>query len=246
MSDPNFNSGLFQRNPLNSDTLRTMNADTRKYFKYLDLVREDVREVLDLIGLEGDIKKVVDYGCGKGLETYGFSMELDGSECLGVDRFDGEITPRLETILGHAEEIRRYCDERVSGRYQVSPGLCRLVRDNRLPAFRQGDVVLGEKLPRGYDLAYCNKLLVNILKGTPEQQLPGEEGMLAAIKHMAGSVRRGGLVCAVEFDGLALDAYFRQTNLKLVDRHQFKRREVRSRGRTNVVSRYVLYVCEKV
>jgi hypothetical protein len=222
-----------------------MNAETKKYFKYLDFVREDVREVLDLIGLEGDIQKVVDFGCGRGLETYGFALEIEGAECLGIDRFDGEIAPRHETILGYADEVKQVCEEGVGGWDQVPSGLYRLVRENRLPAFRQGDVVLGEKLPRGYDLAYCNKLLVNILKGTPRQHIPREDGLLAATRHMAGSVRGGGLVCAVEFDGLALDEYFYKANLSLVDRHKFERRDVRSRGRTDVVSRYVLYVYEK-
>ncbi len=223
-----------------------MYAPVRNYFRHLGLVCEDIQEELDLIGRPGDILKVCDFGCGQGLSTYGLALALPGSECIGIDRFDGESSPSLSTMLRYSDAVKQLCESDLSLKAGFPGELCRLLRETRLPMFHRGDIVLGHNLPADVDLAYCKRVLINLFYRKHGEHPSGGEGLLTAIKHIARSVRPGGYVCTVEFDGFALDEYLRKANLSIVRHGVFKRNDIRARGRTTVISQYAFYLCQKI
>jgi len=67
-----------------------MNSEANKYFKYLDIVREDIREELDLLGVHQKATRICDFGCGNGITTFGLALEVDESVCIGLDLFTKE------------------------------------------------------------------------------------------------------------------------------------------------------------
>ena len=108
------------------------------------------------------------------------------------------------------------------------------------------DIVLNQNLPQEMDFAYCKKLLVNLLGKKYDGGPAGEGRLLTGLRHIAQSIRPDGLICAVEYDKeFMLEKYFDMSNLRVLRRTQIERREVRSRGRTNVVSTFTLYLCCK-
>ena len=216
--------------------------DVRTYFKHLDLIQEE----LDLIGLSENGLKICDYGCGSGITTYGLALQIEDSECFGIDKFDGESTPTLNIMVQFTESIKSGCEERSLSIKIIPDELCNLIRKKRSPVFLRGDIVLGKNIPRDLDLAYIKRVLINIYNGKHGNIHSGKKGLELAIKHIAGSVRPGGLVCAIEFDGLMLDEYFLEAGLSIVNSVPFKRKDIRSRGRTTVISQYVVYLCQKL
>lgn len=223
-----------------------MYAQVKKYFKHIDLVREDIREEFDLLGIPRNMARICDYGCGKGLTTFGLALENEGAECTGVDLFDWETTPSMEKLDQYLAIVESKCQNAKESVDLFQDDLCRLVAENRLPKFIRGNIVLNQNLPPDIDLAYCMKVLVNLFgkkyKGTPS----GEDGLLLGIKHIAQNLAPDGLLCVVEYDkDFGLGKYLEMGKLSILKKAQLKRREIRSRGRTQVVSTFSLYLCQR-
>lgn len=74
-----------------------MTTEANKYIKYPDLVREDIREEFDLLGIKPKSARICDFGCGKGITAFGLAIESPDSECIGVDLFGEELqnTPAI-------------------------------------------------------------------------------------------------------------------------------------------------------
>jgi SAM-dependent methyltransferase len=221
-----------------------MDPALKKYFRHFDLVCEDVREELEFMDLNETILRVCDFGCGKGLITYAFAVELEGSKCIGIDKFHGESVPTFGSITQYVGNLRLGC-EGPSGE-NIPEELCRLYHQGRLPIFQTGDLLLGDNFPNNLDLAYCNKVLVNIFLGKHGNELSEMEGVQAALSNISRSVKPGGYVCIVEFEGFPLEDYFPKADLDLVKYIPFTRNDIRSKGRTTVISKYALFLCQKI
>jgi SAM-dependent methyltransferase len=224
-----------------------MYTEAKKYFKYLDLFREDIREEFDVLGVPQNISRLCDYGCGDGLTTFGLALEIQGAECIGVDLFDQESKPSPEKLDQYMASVERECHHSQAAVSGFPGDLCGLVSEKRLPQFIRGNIVLDHNLPSEVDLAYCKKVLLNLLikeyKGTPS----GEDGLLLGLKHIARNLIPGGLLCAVEYDiDFKLGKYLEMSKLNILKKVQLKRREIRSRGRTGVASSFSLYLCQRV
>jgi hypothetical protein len=223
-----------------------MHAEAKKYFKYLDLVREDIQEEFNVLCVPQNISRNCDYACGNGLTTFGLALENEGAECIGVDLFGQETAPTPEKLNQYMAGIESEC-QHMQKTVDWFPGdFCRLVDENRLPQFIRGNIVLDHNLPTDIDLAYCKKVLVNLLgkeyRGTPY----GEDGLLLGLKHITQNLAPVGLLCTVEYDkGFELGKYLVMSNLNILKKAQIKRREIRSRGRTQVVSTFSLYLCQR-
>lgn len=217
--------------------------ETRDYFRHLELVRENIREEFYLLGIPGSLPRICDFGCGDGLTTFGLALEADGSECIGVDLFSDKKEPTLETLQHQIEVIR--CGQ--------SPGnvfpdvLHRLAQQDRLPKFQRGNIVLSQNLPQNLDLAYCKKVLVNLLFGKATNDTPSsEDGLLAGLGNIVRCIRPGGLLCVIEYSNaeFVFEKYL-VNPLRIVKQHRITRREIRSRGRTSVINEFMLYLCRK-
>jgi SAM-dependent methyltransferase len=223
-----------------------MHAEAKKYFKYLDLVREDIREEFNLLDVSRNLARICDYGCGNGLSTFGLALETQGTEYIGIDLFNDDSTPTLEKLNQYLAIIEDECN-RLSPHHNAIPeSVCKLAHQKRLPQFTRGNIVFDHNLPGDIDLAYCKKVLVNLLgkeyKGTPS----GEDGLRLGIKHITQNLAPGGLLCAVEYDkDFGLGKYLEMSKLHILKKVQLKRREIRSRGRTQVVSTFSLYLCQR-
>ena len=71
--------------------------------------------------------------------------------------------------------------------------------------------------------------------------------MHIGLGHITRCVRPGGTICVIEYDkDFGLAKHLEKSDLNILRRARIKRREIRSRGRTNVISRFGLYLCQRV
>ena len=54
----------------------TLDQRVRKYFKHINLYREDIREVIDYFRLNLNKMRICDFGCGSGFSTFVFAIIL--------------------------------------------------------------------------------------------------------------------------------------------------------------------------
>jgi SAM-dependent methyltransferase len=222
-----------------------MDSEARKYFKYLHLVREDIREEFERLEIRPEASRVCDFGCGSGIFTFGLALEMPGAACIGLDLFGGEVTP--EVLGGYIGAVRDQCQGSESPKGRFPAELCRLVLEARSPRFVRGDIVGNENLPANVDLAYCKKLLVNLMGKDSGDGFSGEEGLRTGLEHIRRCIQPGGLLCVIEYDrDFGLAERFETAGLVILRRARIERREIRSRGRTNVTSTFALYLCQRV
>jgi len=222
-----------------------MNSEAKRYFKYLHLVREDIREEFEQLGIHQKVLRVCDFGCGSGISTFGLALEIAGAECIGIDLFGEELTPKkLRQYVG---AVRSQCQNPQFPENLFPADLCRLVAEKRSPQFIEGNIVGNQNLPRNIDLAYCKKLLVNLKGKQAKDRLSGEDRLLIGLKHITHSIRPSGLMCVIEYDtDFRLAKYLEKSDLRILRRTHIKRREIRSRGRTNAISTFALYLCQRI
>jgi SAM-dependent methyltransferase len=223
-----------------------MLAEASKYFKYLALVREDIREEFDVLGIQEENLKICDFGCGNGLTTFGLALETKGSDCIGVDLFNEESTFSPTKISQFIEIVRGECKNDSNEKNKFPLELCKLVENNQSPHFRKANIVLNQDMPKDIDLAYCKKVLIN-LKGKQYNDIPsGEKGLRIGLRNIAQSIRPRGLFCVIEYDReFELGKYIEENHFRILKRDQIQRREIRSRGRTTAISTFSLYLCQK-
>jgi SAM-dependent methyltransferase len=219
-----------------------MSTEAGRYFRYLDLVREDIREEFDLVGKNPNRLKICDFGCGNGITTFGLAIEAKESECIGVDLFGegSKITPvEIDQILKAI--IFRFKDKEKCG--QISE----LIDTGRAPEFRQENIVKNVNLPKDIDLAYCKKVLINIFSREYESIPSGENGLISGLRNINQCLNPDAQLLAIEyFDDFALEGYFERCGFQVERREQIKRREIRSKGRTEVESTMTLYLCRRI
>lgn len=208
----------------------------KRYFKHLDLVREDIREEFVKLGISMAGIRICDFGCGTGLTTFGLALEVERSECFGVDLFDHQngVTPKvIADLLKHIQG-------------EEHPQITELIETDRVPAFIKGNIVKNENLPREIDLAYCKKVLANMYGKAYQDIESGESGLRKGLSNIAACINPRGFLAAVEYDkDHILERHLLEAGFKIVRREQIKRREIRSKGRTDVISTLTLYLCQK-
>lgn len=75
----------------------------------------------------------------------------------------------------------------------------------------------------------------------------GTEALSIGLRNIANCLRSNGLLCVVEFDHeYELESYLVESGYRVLTRDQIQSREIRSRGRTDVVSTLTMYLCQKV
>jgi len=223
-----------------------MDREVKRYFKNLDLVREDIREEFDLLTIPFEGKRICDFGCGNGITTFGLALEAEGSECMGMDLFDEGTGTTPAKLNRYIAIVETECQKPEPSENIFPESLCRLVHAKRTPQFIEGNIVLGENLLSGVDLAYCKKLLINLWGKKYGDTPSGEAGLVQGLKHITESIRSGGWLCVIEYEkGFKFEKYFEACGLQVIRREQIKRREVRAKGRTNVLSKFALYLSQK-
>jgi SAM-dependent methyltransferase len=217
-----------------------MSTEARKYFQYLDLVREDIREEFDLLGINPKNARIGDLGCGDGLTTFGLALEASASVCIGIDLFSTKITPpEIEQFI---ETVSFGCKDN----YSYDPEICELITSQRVPKFQQGNIVTNLNLPPDLDLAYCKKVLVNVFLKEYVGIPSGEQGLITGLSNIYQSLRPDGQLCAIEYyKDFILEPYFEQCGFHIQRRVQIERQEIRSKGRTQAVSPMTIYLCTK-
>jgi SAM-dependent methyltransferase len=210
---------------------QTKPLDLRKWFRHLALAREDVRDELEWLG-EPIGERVGDFGCGNGLCTFALACELPTARCIGVDK---QISEATSAALALATSVRDVGDEALVG----------LVESGRVPRFRQGDVVTSAGLPRDLDLVHCKRLLANIHGGAHENRLMGRDGVRVAVTNMLGALRPGGRLLVLEYSRFELGPILEECGVEVLQQAKFTRHDIRSRGRTAVVSTYASWLCRR-
>lgn len=188
----------------------------------LQLELEAIQQELAGLPLSKPDCTIGDFGCGEGYATLSLMLHLGAKECTGVDNgVDKDRAWKLPTI----EEARDYFN---TGQNVSTGGLSEKVRqllyEERWPKFQQEDVVDAEKLPNNLDLAYCRKLLTNILNGDYNNSLKGVDVLNRAIKNIVGRISQGGFFCLVETINYSEHLVQFQSDLEFLRVCQAKRR----------------------
>lgn len=219
-----------------------MATEERKYFRYLDLIREDIREEFNPLGINPARDSICDFGCGNGITTFGLALESQDSECIGIDLFGKESKIAPQKINDLVARVKMTCKDQ----NKYFQDVCALIRHGRVPTFQQGNIVTNQNLPQDIDLVYCKKLLVNIYgKEYPGVQ-SGELGLLAGLRNIARSLRPQGQLCVIEYDNdFMLESTLEKGGFQIQKKDQITRNEIRSEGRTEVESLVTLYLCSK-
>lgn len=213
-----------------------MTNEVKNFFTHLNLVREDLQEEFRILGIKKRKIRICDYGCGTGLTTFGLAIEVQSSECFGLDMFTHKFGVNPNVILGYIGKLQR----------EEHSEIFDLVESNRLPKFFEGNIVKNLNLPNNIDLAYCKKVLMNIYGKVYRGTKSGEIGLLQGIRNITETINSKRLLVAVEYDNsYMLEKYFKEAGLEITKRDHIKRREIRLKGRSTVVSDFDLYLCQK-
>jgi SAM-dependent methyltransferase len=219
-----------------------MSIEARNYFKYLNLVREDIREEFDSLGISPRFSRIGDFGCGNGITTFGLAIETQASKCIGIDLFSKEVKITPKKIEQLIQTLSIECKER--SKYDQE--LCELIKTDRVPKFQQGNIVTNINLPQEMDLAYCKKVLVNLFFKEYEGIQSGEQGLINGLRNIFESLCSGGRLCVIEYyNDFILEKYLEKSGFLIERREQIEHREVRSKGRTKTLSPITLYLCRK-
>lgn len=224
-----------------------MKSESTKYFKFLNFVREDIREEFDTLGVPKKVLRVCDFGCGNGITTFGLALETEKSECLGIDLFDNEAVHNPSKLVQYIEYIEESCKHTPTSKSPFPVDLCKLISEKQAPLFRKGNIVLNQNMPQNIDLGYCKKVLNNFWGKEYPDTPTGEEGLLKGLRNIHQSIRQNGWLCVIEYDkAYKLQGYFERSNFQVIKWAQIKRREIRSKGRTPVISTLTMYLCQRV
>ncbi len=227
----------------------------QEFFERLKLEREDLQE--DLKGLELNLAecKLGDFGCGWGYTTLSLMLESRASKCIGVDKFIEDTLFDVPSI-DDVQDLFNKVKDKILSETDVSPEdnlrgdvrqqLFNLLDKRSFPIFQVGDIVTGANLPSDFDFVYCKKVLQNVYNGGYGNSLKDEEGVNLAINHLAGVVKHGGLICAVEPAGINFIPFFERVGLDLVRCCRIHRGDINGQKRVTLYkSQYLIYVYAK-
>lgn len=228
----------------------SFNQRIRKYFKHINLYREDIKELLDKCKLNLNGTKICDFGCGSGITTFAFALEIKKSFCIGLDLFSEDSPYSFDEISQIENRIKDDCLNKsinsIKLKELVKEELCELFDDKRFPSFIKGDILTGENIPKDCDLAFCQKIFINIHEGKHGNERLGSEAVSKSIKNIASSLLPEGHLLSIEFTNFDLNPYIEQCGLEIIKSFNFTRNDVRSKGRTEVISNYTAFLCKKI
>lgn len=221
-----------------------------EFFERLKLELEDVQDELLSVPLNLPIRKICDFGCGEGYTTLGLMLALKATECIGVDKFSGDLlSPSLQMV----EQVFKNLQDSTLKALNFKEGslqddLQRLFRESGSPVFQNGDILKGDNFPDNLDFAYCKKVLGNIYTGEYNNSPNGEEGVSIAISNIAKKIRQGGILCAVEKASAYFAPIFERAGLRFLRICRIQRGEIGSQGRSTsstMIGQYFIYCYQK-
>jgi hypothetical protein len=221
-------------------------------FERLELEREDVQADLMGLGLGLSPFKIAEVGCGWGYTTLSLMLELQTSECIGVDQFVKNYlldVPSIEDVNLQFDEIK---NEVLSNAYtseddSIKGEIHHIFHKGCFPEFQVGDVVTGDNLPLNLDFIYCKKLLQNIFDGGYGNHYKGDEGVNLAINHISRTVKQGGLICIVEPAGTNFMPFLEQAGLEMIRCCRIQRSRIDGQKRDTIIKeQYFLYHYKKL
>jgi SAM-dependent methyltransferase len=228
----------------------TLDQRIRKYFKHINLYREDIREVVDNFRINFNRMRICDFGCGSGFTTFALALEIDKSVCTGLDLFPDDTQYSFDEILEIENRIKDDCIKKTSDPIRlkdfVKNELCKLVDENCYPAFIKGNILTGKNIPKNIDLAFCQKIFINIHEGKHVNECLGSDCVIKSMKNIARSLSSKGHLLSIEFTGFKLNPFLEESGLEIIKSFDFTRNDIRSRGRTEVISNYTAALCQKI
>jgi SAM-dependent methyltransferase len=182
---------------MNEEDINAFNEDVKAFLNKVSDEKKLLGEDLKLIEHPLSNGKICDFGCGSGYTTYSLMSILNATEGIGIDIDPAAIhraalwfkAIKLHKQLNAKENLS---DSVIT---QEANHILGIVKP---PEFKVGNVVSGENLPSDVSLAYCRRLLVNIVHGNYHDNLSGAERAKLAIKNMVNSIIPGGWIVAVE------------------------------------------------
>jgi len=221
-------------------------------FERLEFERDDLRQ--DLKGLDLDLSKcrIGDFACGWGYTTLSLTLELQCSECIGIDRFEKNLildVPSIQDVQEQFSEVKNLVFQNSSSlqNNRAIDDIHHLLRNERFPRFQIGDIVAGDNLPSELDFVYCKKLLQNVFEDGYSNSRQGDDGVRSVVKHIANAVKRGGLICLVEPAGTNFMPFLEQAGLELIRCCRIQRNEINGQKRNTLYKvQYLIYHYSKV
>lgn len=215
-----------------------------EFFERLKLEVEDIQDELRSLPLQITSHRIGDFGCGEGYTTLSLMLTLQATECIGIDKSSNQDVQQVFNIV--RDSTHKIYDNLKGDSLQQD--LQRLLGKSDYPVFQKGDILKGYNLPNNLDFAYCKRVLGNIYSGEYDNLPNGEEGVSIAINNMAGTIKQGGIFCAVEKASAYFAPIFERTGLTFLRICRIQRGEIGSQGRitsTAGIGQYFVYCYQK-
>jgi len=179
------------------ENIKAFNNEIKDFFHTIDDQKKLLSEDLKAIKFPLPVGKIVDFGCGSGYTTYCLTSILDAPEAIGIDIDPNAIYRAALWFKAVKWHVEHSTEEKLSDSVIIQQSNLKL-GIIKPPEFIVGDVVSGKNLPSGVSLAYCRRLLVNIVHDNYDDGSSGTDRAKLAIKNMVGTIIPGGWFIAVE------------------------------------------------
>ena len=108
----------------------------------LEPARRHVQKHLEAVGLKVSGRKVVDFGCHNGINTFGLMWYLNAAECVGIDYLTspGSDFNEIETWIERCSSFANFMqeDDRIWWEREVP----NILKEKRFPGFIKKDIAL--------------------------------------------------------------------------------------------------------
>ncbi len=236
-------------NNLDQELVAEFFSDMEFFFKRLDAELEYLQEDISLAKLNLSGGKACDFGCCLGFTTFSIASVQNFSEVIGVDKDANAISQAQLWIEAVKKHIQLTGETKKLEVDELENQACNLLKIQRPPKFRVGDIARGENLPSDIDFAYCRKILTPIALGEFENSISGQEGVKNTLENIAKSVKQRGWLLIIEkamSSSIDFKSSFIQTGLELVSISSIRRKDILTDGNKGLSeTSYLIYTLQK-
>lgn len=180
-----------------AEQLKLFNDEITAFFIEVEEKKKRVQNDLQSLKLPLLNRKICDFGCGLGYTTYSLASILNATESIGID-IDPVVVRKANLWIKAIKLHMQLTAKDTLSDFATTQKANQTLGILSPPKFLTKDVISGKKLPSKIGLAYCRKLLVNIIAGNYENKISGIDGCKLAIQNIAKTIISGGWFIAVE------------------------------------------------
>jgi len=182
---------------LTKEEIKAFNDSIKAFFDKISETKKQLQEDLEVVELPWSNRKICDLGCGFGYTTYCLTSLLKTTQTTGID-IDPLAINQAENWFKAVKLYEQLTSEQELSDDVLTAEAKKILGIEQPPNFVVGDVISGENLPLNVSLAYCRRLLVNIVHGDYKDKLSGIERVKLVIRNITNTIVPEGWFVAVE------------------------------------------------